>query len=69
MRRRSDEEIAKGYLFNLEIDLQDDLMPMFIHTVHQARRQNPNINSPKDLRSWVKNLPFDVEPEPEIETV
>jgi len=67
MRRKSDEDIAKAYLTALDFKHPDTILPMFIGTVQMARRANPAINSLQEFRQWIRELPFEVEPDPELE--
>jgi hypothetical protein len=68
MRRRSNRDIAKGYLHSLELNPSPEFVVMFAHTtVRQARIADPSINSIGDMQQWVKDLPFEVDPDPELD--
>jgi hypothetical protein len=69
MKKKSDEDIAKAYLIALEFEHLDIILPMFIGTVQMARKANPTINSLQEFRQWVRNLPFEVEPDLELEVL
>jgi len=60
-RRKTNKQIAIGYLKLMEIDMPNDLLPMFERSIMAARNQDPTIETATDFQVWVRSLTFENE--------